>query len=129
MSKGVKCAHSSVETNCPFPTLEIFENKKYGRWNENENENFSHELNFGKGLYLEMGEGASHDPNFEDFVPLYPNKLLDINGTPLPLSYGVEMFNVKMHKALWHGKSEHEKMILGQKIIGARLKKVEELEH
>ena len=58
-----------------------------------------------------------------DFRPLFPDKLLDLNGTPLPPSYGKEIFNVGKFEQNWKNKSEHEKTKLGSKIIQARLRK------
>ena len=117
--EGVFSAPQNSGLNPPLhSTLDFFTNKSYGRGEDN---NFSMSMNIGQGLYLDI---FNHETQKDKFVPLYPDKLLDVNGTPLPPSYGGEIFDVQKHERLWKGKNAYEEIISSSKIVKARLKKL-----
>ena len=67
-------------------------------------------LDFGQGLYLKMDENVESEAKIDTFKPLFPEKLLDMNGTPLPPSYGRDIFNLKKYEVLWRDKSDFDRL-------------------
>ena len=82
-------------------TIDVFANKKYGRVMKP----IPDKLDFGQGLYLKMDKNVGSEAQIDTFKPLFPEKLLDMNGTPLPQSYWRDIFNLKKHEVLCKDKS------------------------